>query len=190
MIGQNSTDTFECSLYELEGLAPPGTAEIHHQWSCDLEATELRGSDIFVFSGDIQSVIQKNFNVDITEVGGNVLTIPWEAVNGHTINSYHEDIRISFDPTRRERHLVSVSGKHEVLIVRVKDKTGISPKHWASHIQDDFFQDNNNMVRFGVHYEVCQTLCFNKEHKTYLLFKMFIKFPLRQADYGTAQIKI
>ena len=86
MIGQNSTDTFECSLYELEGLAPPGTAEIH-QWSCDLEATELRGSDIFVFSGDIQSVIQKNFNVDITEVGGNVLTIPWEAVNGHTINS-------------------------------------------------------------------------------------------------------
>ena len=146
---QNSTDTFECSLYEIEGLTPPGSID-NHQWTCELEGTGDVKSAIFDFTDDIEGIIKNNFNVDITEVEGNRMTIPWEAVRGSTINSSHEGIRISHDSSQNKRNLASLNGKHMVLIVRVKDKTGLSPKHWASHIKDDFFQDENNMVRLYI----------------------------------------
>lgn len=143
-------DTFDCYLYERDGIAPPGTT-IEPQWTCEVEdptdGSELR---TFTFSGDIEAVMRDKFDFDITGYGGagSRITVSWDAVvsGSSTIASDHVGITLNLDPSRRERHLAALTGDRRVLIVRVIDNAGNSPTSWQNQLYDDFFQDSNNLV--------------------------------------------
>jgi hypothetical protein len=139
-------DSFDCSPYELDGLGEIGV-KISPKWICKLESAEAEANQSFTFQGDIKSIMKNNFNADITIPGATKMTIPWDAINNSdsTIMSNHAGITISQDHGHRERHLASTQTSHRVLIVRVV--TNGSTIASADKLKNDFYQDENNLVR-------------------------------------------
>ncbi len=142
---QNTSDTFDCSIFEVDGIAVPGT-DLIPSWTCEVEGTESSNAEIFNFAGDIEGIMRERFDLDITTAAGLKVTVPWDAVvNGTSIMSEHEGITIS----DRERNLLvskaPLRGSTKVLIVRVIDTKGNAPKNYIDNLKDDFFQDDNNL---------------------------------------------
>ena len=134
--------TFDCNVYQLDGLNLPDEEHMEHQHMCVMEETATNAEKTFTFDHDFESKFG-DIVADQTK-----MTIPWDAVNGLTISSNHTGITFVEDSSRRERRLVSKMGKHKVLIVRVIGKD-VAPAHWIKHLQDDFFSDENNLVSFS-----------------------------------------
>lgn len=147
---QNPSETFDCSIFEVDGIAVPGTALIP-SWTCELEGTESSNAEIFNFAGDIEGIMRYRFDLDITTAAGLKVTVPWDAVvNGTSIMSDHEGITIESNSPDRERNLLvnkaPLRGNTKVLIVRVTDTRRNAPTNFIDDLKDDFFQDDNNLV--------------------------------------------
>jgi hypothetical protein len=147
---QNPSDTFDCSIFEVDGIAVPGTI-LTPTWTCELDGTESLDAETFTFAGDIEGIMRYRFDLDITTAAGLKVTVPWDAVvNGTSIMSEHEGITVESKSPDRERNLLvskaPLRGNTKVLIVRVIDSNGNAPKNWIDHLKDDFFQDDNNLV--------------------------------------------
>jgi hypothetical protein len=152
----NNDDSFDCSIYEVDGIAPPGN-DVIPQWTCVVEASETSDSKTYTFTNDedLLEVIRTNFGIglELDDIaGGTIMTVPFKAVvSGSTIDPRREGIVISREDevSNGLRQLAQLTGSQRVLIVRVIDSIGRSPLHWKSHLKDDFFQDSNNLVRDG-----------------------------------------
>ncbi len=139
-------DSFDCFPYLLDGHAEPGI-DIEHEWSCEFEGSETEPVHTFSFEGDFESTMRERFGDDILDIGGILkLIVPRSAVNedSSSIMIDHEGIDVNHD--RRERHLASLRGTQQVLIIRVKDNRGHSPSHWVKHLKQVFYQDSSNLV--------------------------------------------
>jgi len=161
----NAVNTFDCQIYELDGIAPPGS-ELKSEWTCEFEPTDDSSTgQVYSFSGDIESILKARFDVDIKVNGGLKITVPWEAVDGTTIIGDHEGI--SVDETQHERNLIvsqaPLRGNTNVLIVRVRDKRGNAPTWSKAQLYNDFFEDDNNLVSsfsiYSVHHTIILIIC-------------------------------
>lgn len=160
----SSALTFDCYLYDMDGLAPIGI-EVEGMWNCEVEATATVDAKQYTILGDIESIFKKNFHEDVQYPGATRMTVPFDAVvNATLIDCTHPDIVISHDHVRHSRRLAAKTGTQQLLIIRAIDRNGNSPDHWRQHIRDDFFQDGNNLVSdlhektLSIHFRPFQTL--------------------------------
>ncbi len=136
-----SNASFECDAYELDGLMPPDQDQIErNEWICE------RNSENTVKTFFFDANVEERFGADLPQVGGGVtMSIPWSAVKGTQIDTHHEGISIK-ETTNNRRKLAQKMGEQKVLIVRVIG-TDQAPGYWKKHIYDNFFTDENNLVR-------------------------------------------
>lgn len=144
-IGQKevTSTTFDCDVLELDAMTPPGEEELEDQFVCVTRS----GNEVktYLFDDDLE----KRFGSDIPEIGTYSMSIPWSAVRGSIVDTYHEGITVHVDK-QKSRKLQSSKpspkfGEKRVLIVRVVGKD-LKPTYWKSQLYDNFFADENNMV--------------------------------------------
>jgi len=137
-----SNESFDCDVYELDGMSEPNSAPIEPEFICIIEGSATQGRQTFFFDGDIEAQLGQQIDPNL---GSTSLTVPWDAVGiDNTISTNHPGIVIYHNPS--SRHLATKKGVHKVLIIRVV-ANDVKPINWKKDLVDGFFnQEENNLV--------------------------------------------
>jgi hypothetical protein len=138
--------SFDCTIYEMHGMTPPGVPDMEPTYECVREASGTNSEKVYTIDTDVEEKYGDQYRSHTLSK----MTIPFEAVDGSVIKD-HPKISINTDHSRRDkRHLVSTMGNHKLLIVVIEDDYDHTVNRGDDELHEDYFEDLNSVVSLSM----------------------------------------